>query len=806
MKKSVLFSACLSFVFAGGMSINAETTESQEETGGEETSSESEKKEIVKVFAGRGGAEDKRKMQLRDYRYSYLEPAGVYARSGDILTVNIKEQEGIKLAIGSPKRNVESSYVLKQGDNVIQVENEGPVYIINTTNEAVTADIKGATGQMPYFSLGETSVEDFKTQMTQNTAAKDVQLVSQKAIVTVSYEMAKKYLGNPQELMEYFDRFLLAQDKVSGITDAGKPVNHTDRHFQHFVEVDIKYMYASQEYMGFHGDAALQRLLKTNNGWGIWHESGHQRQQNPWKWSSVTESTVNIYSMAAQKELYGKVTALDKYYPQMYEYLAKEDSEKVFNNLNNDVKMVFFGQLEMIFGDKFYPRLHQYYRENAISLSSDEQKIQQFILNVSKITGYDLTEYFEQWGFTISDEVRAEIANFLPVTAEIWQTGSKTVEQLPMQIISSVQLSPQAVEVTFLDGDTDLLAGEKIVLTKNGEVIAELNDKQPSGSTLNGNVWRTEVSAADEENIQVAVQKENGLHPLYENSLSLTLLAEKMTNLLASDSLGTATNQVELDHFREVINTVTDKKIKNDLSNQLETLQQAYLNTLFDKMTIEAADELTVYFKDDRFTSYENIVIKGDGTPIAEIQNGTASNSVLNENVLKTAAQGIEKNFSIEVDHAGKTYEIASVKKPLLDITYQLNSFQNQTAAEELNQEKINQLRTAINQLDEPNDVKTKLSQQLQAIQQSYLEGMVGDLYVKGNKLCVPFVEDIYKNYKIVILKDAKYLAEVTNGKPYYGNLSNHVFSPSSSIVAGSEYVVEVRLPDKNYHIAQQKF
>lgn len=806
MKKSVLFSACLSFIFAGGMSINAETKEIQEETSGQETSSESEKKGIVKVFSGRGGAEDKRKMQLRDYRYSYLEPAGVYARARDILTVNIKEQEGIKLAIGSPRRNVESSYVLKQGDNVIQVENEGPIYIINTTNEAVTADIKGATGQMPYFSLGETSVEDFQTQMTQNTAAKDVQLVSQKAIVTVSYEMAKKYLGNPQELMEYFDRFLLAQDKVSGITDAGNPVNHTDRHFQHFVEVDIKYMYASQEYMGFHGDAALQRLLKTNNGWGVWHESGHQRQQNPWKWSSVSEATVNIYSMAAQKELYGKVTALDKYYPQMYEYLAKEDSEKVFNNLNNDVMMVFFGQLEMIFGDKFYPRLHQYYRENAISLSSDEQKIQQFILNVSKVTGYDLTEYFEQWGFTISDEVRAEIANFLPVTAEIWQTGSKTAEQLPMQIISSVQLSPQAVEVAFLDGDTDLLAGEKIVLTKNGEVIAELNDKQPSGSTLNGNVWRTEVSAADEENIQVAVQKENGLHPLYENSLSLTLLAEKMTNLLASDELGTATNQAELDHFREVINTVTDKKIKNDLSNQLETLQQAYLNTLFDKMTIEEADELTVYFKDNRFTSYENIVIKGDGTPIAEIQNGTASNSVLDENVLKTAAQGIGKNFSIEVDHAGKTYEIASVKKPLLDITYQLNRFQNQTAAEELNQEKLNQLRTAINQLDEPNDVKTKLSQQLQAIQQSYLEGMVGELYIKGNKLCVPFVEDIYKNYKIVILKDAKYLAEVTNGKPYYGNLSNHVFSPSSSIVPGSEYIVEVRLPDKNYRIAQQKF
>ncbi len=161
---------------------------------------------------------------------------------------------------------------------------------------------------MPYFDLNQTSVADFEKQMAEMTNAKDVQLVSNKALITVSYAMAKKYLGDPKELMTYYDRFLTAQDRVSGITTDGNLVNFVDRHLQHFLESPKLYMYTENEFMGFHNDRALQRLLKTNEGWGIWHESGHQRQQTPWKWGAVVESSVNIYALAAQKELTGKIT------------------------------------------------------------------------------------------------------------------------------------------------------------------------------------------------------------------------------------------------------------------------------------------------------------------------------------------------------------------------------------------------------------------------------------------------------------------------------------------------------------------
>lgn len=120
---------------------------------------------------------------------------------------------------------------------------------------------------MPYFDLNQTSVADFEKQMAEMTNAKDVQLVSNKALITVSYAMAKKYLGDPKELMTYYDRFLTAQDRVSGITTEGNPVNFVDRHLQHFLKSPKLYMYTENEFMGFHNDRALQRLLKTNEGW-----------------------------------------------------------------------------------------------------------------------------------------------------------------------------------------------------------------------------------------------------------------------------------------------------------------------------------------------------------------------------------------------------------------------------------------------------------------------------------------------------------------------------------------------------------
>lgn len=664
MKNLVLFSACLSLSFIGGVTANAEETSKEVSNhSAQETKSLLENQVIHKIFPGRGDAELEKNRQGRQRRYSPLEATGAYAKTGDTLMVEVKEQAGLSLRIGSPTRDRAQTYQLKLGQNTIQVRNDGPVYIINSNdNGQASVSLSGYSGQMPYFSLGETSVRDFQTQMSRMTQARDVQLVSDKAIITVSYERAKKYLENPQELMEYYDRFLLAQDRVSGITDEGKAANRPDRHFQHFVEVSTGYMYASNEYMGFNGDAALERLLKTNNGWGPWHESGHQRQQDAWTWSEVLEATVNIYSLAAQKEVTGRMSALDPHYEAMHSYLDRPNAEKNFNNQSNELKLVMFGQLELTFGEKFYPLLHQYYRENNISVPSNAQKMQHFMLNVAEITGFDMTEYFENWGFDISQSTRTALKQYAPLNVDIWRNDNQTVKQLPLQKVSSVQvISPNRIEVEMVDGDTDLLAGEKIVLMKNGIYFSELTDRRAFNSAFNNGIWRTNTTIGANDHFRIEVRKSYGIYTLYEYKPDpyANELQGKIKQLSTSTPLASTVTQNQLDELREVLNGINNVFNKKKPLEQLEKLEQAYLNTLVNKIELTKDNQLQVHFADRRFRDYEKIVIKADGKYLAEVANGTIYYASVSNNTLRVNDQGAVQNFSVEVRLPHKVYEIA---------------------------------------------------------------------------------------------------------------------------------------------------
>jgi hypothetical protein len=44
----------------------------------------------------------------------------------------------------------------------------------------------------------------------------------------------------------------------------------------------------------------LLDVKKLRHAWSIWHEPGHKYQQKDWTWNKNVETTVNIYSLAAQ--------------------------------------------------------------------------------------------------------------------------------------------------------------------------------------------------------------------------------------------------------------------------------------------------------------------------------------------------------------------------------------------------------------------------------------------------------------------------------------------------------------------------
>ncbi|WP_415803247.1 putative mucin/carbohydrate-binding domain-containing protein, partial [Bacillus albus] len=209
------------------------------------------------------------------------------------------------------------------------------------------------------------------------------------------------------------------------------------KHSIHFVEdwYTDNYMYATY-YRTAYSKGNLESVLNleelTNDGWGPWHEVGHQHQQDTWLWDGLGEVTVNIYSLAVQTT-FGHKTRLEqeRRYEAAFAYLGKPDAQEKMNVFE---KLVMFWQLHLAYGDQFYPNLHQMYRllHDTELPKSDEEKKQMFIYMTSKVAGQNLIPFFDKWGLFANDATREKIEklNLPKLEKEIWlSTDSNPIRE-----------------------------------------------------------------------------------------------------------------------------------------------------------------------------------------------------------------------------------------------------------------------------------------------------------------------------------------------------------------------------------------
>ncbi|MEB8691749.1 putative mucin/carbohydrate-binding domain-containing protein, partial [Bacillus cereus] len=176
------------------------------------------------------------------------------------------------------------------------------------------------------------------------------------------------------------------------------------------------------------GDA-IQYVLDINkfvtDGWGPWHEAGHLRQQSPWKFYNMTEVQNNIYSLSVEKA-FNQPSNLEKsgIYPKAFQYL--EQVNKNYDEISDVfVKLVMLWQLQLAYGEDFYPKLHQLYRDMPSSElpQTDENKKQLFMISASKVAKQNLIPFFEKWGLRPNNDTIQKVAalGYPVLTAEIWK-------------------------------------------------------------------------------------------------------------------------------------------------------------------------------------------------------------------------------------------------------------------------------------------------------------------------------------------------------------------------------------------------
>ncbi|MED2917371.1 M60 family metallopeptidase [Bacillus thuringiensis] len=441
-RKILAATATVTMLATGMISSSDVFAEQKEQQKKLSTSLQSEKsvksENITFTVPGKGDVEVLKQQERKSMAFSPYEPTGLYAKPNEQITINVEGNQDIQVYIGTYSYDASwredskiKSFTLKPGVNTIQSPNGGLIYFYNKQQGGTirTTITTGGT-TTPFFELGKHTKQDLINMLDQYPNAHAVELKGERVLITASPARVKKYLlgsnTDPVQLLKKMDEATRIQDKVAGLSE-----EQVDKHYVHYVEENHSpdyYMYATSYRTAYVGDA-IQYVLDINkfitDGWGPWHEAGHLRQQSPWKFYNMTEVQNNIYSLSVEKA-FNQPSNLEKsgIYPKAFQYL--EQVNKNYDEISDVfVKLVMLWQLQLAYGEDFYPKLHQLYRDMPSSElpQTDENKKQLFMISASKVAKQNLIPFFEKWGLRPNNDTIQKVAalGYPILTAEIWK-------------------------------------------------------------------------------------------------------------------------------------------------------------------------------------------------------------------------------------------------------------------------------------------------------------------------------------------------------------------------------------------------
>lgn len=463
---------------------------------------------------GKGDVEEERVRLKQNFNLSANEPTGIYAKPNEEITIEIQGKESIKAFIGTRSYDVEGfkEFDLKPGKNVIKSPNGGILYFYNLNDSGeVTAKVEKGGSHFPLFILGKHTKTDWDEMLEKYKNPYAVELKGERSLVTASYDAVKKHMGDtdPVELMKLHDKIIRMENSVAGLSEDGMGVAKSPSHYVQFVEKRIPekrdHMFATDYHTGYVPDV-MNKILNTEeltkDGWGPWHEVGHLHQQEPWQWTGMGETTVNIYSLAVQTALGNKSRMeVDGRYEKAFAYLNQPDEKKDFDKSD---PLIMFWQLQLIYGDQFYPRLHQMYRVmsdadypllDSDQVITDREKKQLFIYMASKVSGQNLIPYFAKWGLHAESYTVEKVDKLqLPEPKnEIWLSRDnapireKQVKPYKVPYGEAVNTVPDVVIGTGSGEELDEKKASELVqnLGENVKVSGEIRwSKQETGKQI----------------------------------------------------------------------------------------------------------------------------------------------------------------------------------------------------------------------------------------------------------------------------------------------------------------------------------
>ncbi len=413
------------------------------------------------------------------YQYAQLEnPTGIYVSSGNYLQIyvgSIPTGETVKLAIagygaGGYGGTPIVTYTLHEGMNVMQVKNDGNCFVIyevdNTTDGStpykllstyndVTVHIEGGTVQ-GYFDLTKGDDNDDWTQLKANLMSENMFCMKTKTLTfnlqtgliktAVDGGGGEGSTGKMVEMLEYWQSIEDMEDEIfnrTAIADFTYCNNiHTVTTIGNEGDGEL-YAFTNGIYFSpeQHNRLFNNKLFREGNDnlWASAHELGHHRQE-PINMAGNTEVSNNLYSNVAvyqQGHYTSRTASIQMTFDDFQESLSWPERVKNacdgVSNYNQQLLHLNW-QLYQFFhinGNKtdFFPLLFSALRADPMVKTTGEDNLTlanndylKYYVKCCTVSGYDLTEFFEAYGFFKLPPVQGNSKTYNDVTTSYYTT------------------------------------------------------------------------------------------------------------------------------------------------------------------------------------------------------------------------------------------------------------------------------------------------------------------------------------------------------------------------------------------------
>ncbi|GHD68918.1 hypothetical protein GCM10007350_34850 [Jeongeupia chitinilytica] len=388
---------------------------------------------------------------MRSFNHTPFQSTGYWVQPGDVLVVSYyatgaapsRVPEIWIHSIDDDTWNYDSDQKVKlaTGSTTITATKTGAVYVSvfnDPTGGEMNVEIVSGGRVMPRFVLGQHSAADWTQMLATYGNAPYAELVGKRTMLTATLAKAKKHVDDPVALLQLWDRVVDLEDEQYGIRPGNAwPHNPTPHRF-HFVELSpyTGWMYSWQYRMASASDdgaigAVLNAGKLATDGWGPWHELGHQYQMSTMTWADQTEVTVNLSSAYVQRAL-GQPSRYETQgtWTKTFAYLAQPGRDFAAQS-DLFVRATMFWQLDLAFGRDFYAKLGTNYRNMPAAQrpATDAARKQTFVIETSRVASYDLSGFFERWGIPVDAATKSTLSamGLQPLSAPIWDNRDSNI-------------------------------------------------------------------------------------------------------------------------------------------------------------------------------------------------------------------------------------------------------------------------------------------------------------------------------------------------------------------------------------------